>query len=99
MKFGDLSLSDNWAIAQYLRGSRLLFSLGVFRGVQVLESLTDEPLDDLPYFDLFYRYFAGLGYSMTGEIPPDNGPREYLQTPLSCKDTKVLLAYRRRCSA
>lgn len=99
VKFGDLSLSDNWAIAQYLRGSRLLFSLGVFRGVQVLESLTDEPLDDLPYFDLFYRYFAGLGYSMTGEIPPDNGPREYLQTPLSCKDTKVLLAYRRRCSA
>lgn len=98
VKFGDLSLSDNWAVAQYLRGSRLLFSLGVFRGVQVPEALTDEPLDDLPYFDLFYRHFAGLGYSMTGEIPPDNGPREYLQTPLSRKDVKLLLAYRHRRS-
>lgn len=98
VKFGDLSLSDNWAVAQYLRGSRLLFSLGVFRGVQVPEALTDEPLDDLPYFDLFYRHFAGLGYSMTGEIPPDNGPLEYLQTPLSRKDVKVLLAYRHRRS-
>lgn len=96
VKFGDLSLADNWEVAQYLRGARLLFSLGAFRGVQVPESLTDEPLDDLPYFDLFYRYFAGLGYAMTGEIPPDNGPREHPETPLSRKDVKLLLAYRHR---
>ncbi len=70
VKFGDLSLPDNWEVAQFLRGSRLLFSIGVFRGVQVPEALTDEPLDDLPYFDLFYRYFAGTGYTMTGECPP-----------------------------
>lgn len=72
MKFGDLSLPDNWHAAQVLRGHRLLFSLGCFRGVQVPEELTDEPLEDLPYFDLFYRHFRGLGYVMTGECPrPD----------------------------
>lgn len=69
VKFSDLSLADNWEVAELLRGSRLLFSLGAFRGVQVPESLTDEPLDDLPYFDLFYRHFAGVGYAMTGEVP------------------------------
>lgn len=70
VKFGDLTLADNWEVAEFLRGSRLLFSLGVFRGVVVPESLVDEPLDDLPYFDLFYRYFAGSGYCLTGEEPP-----------------------------
>lgn len=65
VKFGDLSLADNWEVAKFLRGSRLLFSLGEFRGVQVPNKLTDEPLDELPYFDLFYRYFSGSGYSIT----------------------------------
>lgn len=69
VKFGDLSLADNWEVAQFLRGSRLLFSLGEFRGVQVPDKLTDEPLDELPYFDLFYRHFAGLGYSLTDSPP------------------------------
>lgn len=64
VKFSDLSLADNWEVAQYLRGSRLLFSLGVFRGVKVPDQLTDEPLDELPYFDLLYTYFAGSGYSI-----------------------------------
>lgn len=59
VKFGSLSIPDNWEAAQVLAGSRLLFSLGVFRGVQVPEVLTDEPIEDLPYFELFYRYFRG----------------------------------------
>lgn len=67
VKFSELSLADNWEVFQLLRGSRLLFSLGVFRGVQIPESLTDEPLDSLPYFDLFYRYVAGSGYNLTSE--------------------------------
>lgn len=72
VKFGDLSLADNWQVAQLLKGARLLFSLGLFRGVVVPESLTDEPLEGLPYFDLFYRYFAGSGYSLTDEVLPDD---------------------------
>lgn len=71
VKFSDLSLADNWQVAQFLRSTRLLFSLGVFRGVQIPESLTDEPLDNLPYFDLFYRYFGETGYTLTGECPPE----------------------------
>lgn len=70
VKFGDLTLEQNWEVAQFLKGRRLLFSLGLFRGVEVPESLVDEPLDDLPYFDLFYRYFQGSGYALTGEVPP-----------------------------
>jgi hypothetical protein len=29
----------------------------------VPEELTDEPLDDLPYVELFYRYLHGKGLS------------------------------------
>ena len=72
VKFSSLSLEDNWHAARELAGKRLLFSFGCFRGVKVPDSLADEPLDGLPYLDLFYRYFADSGYTLTGELPPKN---------------------------
>lgn len=68
VKFSDLSLADNWEAAQLLKGRRLLNSFGLFRGVVIPESLLDEPLDDLPYWDRFYRYINGH-YQLTGEVP------------------------------
>ena len=68
LKFSDLELADNWHAAQILKGKRLLNSFGLFRGVQVPESLLDEQLDDLPYWDRFYRFIQGE-YRFTGESP------------------------------
>lgn len=68
VKFSDLELADNWHAAQVLKGKRLLNSFGLFRGVQVPESLLDEPLDSLPYWDRFYRFMGGE-YRFTGESP------------------------------
>ncbi|WP_219654310.1 protein rep [Pseudomonas sp. MAG002Y] len=68
VKFSDLSLADNWHAAQVLKGKRLLNSFGLFRGVDVPESLLDEPLDNLPYWDRFYRYMNGI-YQLTDESP------------------------------
>jgi len=68
VKFSDLSLDDNWHAAQVLKGKRLLNSFGLFRGVEVPESLLDEPLDSLPYWDRFYRFIGGE-YRFTGESP------------------------------
>lgn len=68
VKFSDLSLADNWHAAQLLKGKRLLGSFGLFRGVQIPESLVDEPLDSLPFWDRFYRYM-GDEYQFTGESP------------------------------
>lgn len=80
VKFSDLSLEDNWHAAQALKGKRLLNSFGLFRGVQIPESLLDEPLDDLPYWDRFYRFIRGE-YQFTGESPGEaaeaDSPREY----------------------
>jgi hypothetical protein len=56
VKFSDLTLADNWHAAQILKGKRLLNSFGSFRGVDIPDSLLDEPLDGLPYLDRFYRY-------------------------------------------
>jgi hypothetical protein len=64
LKFSDLSPEQIWNAARTLRGQRLLFSLGCFRGVEVSEELTDEPLDGLPFTEFFYRYLEGIGYSL-----------------------------------
>lgn len=68
VKFSDLTLADNWHAAQLLKGKRLMNSFGLFRGVQVPESLLDEPLDSLPFWDRFYRYMNNE-YQFTGESP------------------------------
>lgn len=72
VKFSDLSLDDNWHAAQVLKGKRLLNSFGLFRGVEIPESLLDEPLDSLPYWDRFYRFIQGE-YQFTGESPKGVG--------------------------
>jgi hypothetical protein len=65
VKFSDQPPADTWHAYQVLKGKRLLGSAGCFRGVDVPESLLDEPLDGLPYVELFYRYLTGKGYTLT----------------------------------
>jgi hypothetical protein len=62
LKFSDLTYEQQIHAALTLQGRRLLFSMGSFRGVQVPDTLLDEPLEDLPYIDLFYKYLSGSGY-------------------------------------
>ena len=64
VKFAGLSLQHNVEAWETLRGRRMLGSFGAFRGVEVPEELTDEPLDGLPYVELFYRYAEGAGYTL-----------------------------------
>lgn len=66
VKFSDMPLDQNWHGYEVLTGKRLVSSFGVFRGVQVPESMEDEQLDDLPYVELFYRFIRGAGYSLSG---------------------------------
>lgn len=63
LKFSDLNPGQHIEAATKLNGRRLLFSIGFFRGTVVPESLLDEPLDDLPFYDLFYQYIDGKGYT------------------------------------
>lgn len=63
LKFSDLSPEDHVFAATELNARRLLFSIGLFRGTVIPDSLTDEPLEDLPFYDLFFDYIHGAGYS------------------------------------
>lgn len=65
LKFSDLSEADNWHAYEVMSGQRLIDSHGLMRGVEIPESLLDEPLDGLPYVDLLYRYLGEAGYSFT----------------------------------
>lgn len=65
LKFSDLTPEQNLQAFEVMSGAHLLFSAGLFRGVEVPEDLTDTPLDDLPYIELFYRYLPASGYNLT----------------------------------
>lgn len=69
LKFSDMSEADTVEAYRVLAGRRLVGSAGDFRGVVVRETLTDDPLEDLPYVDLFYRYYLGR-YSPYGRAVP-----------------------------
>lgn len=64
MKFSELSLANCYEAFRILSGRRLIFSAGLFRGVEVPEDLKDEPLEGLPFVELLYRYVHGSGYSL-----------------------------------
>lgn len=66
LKFSDLTPEQNFHAYDVLRGKRLVFSAGLFWGVEVSDDLTDEqPVDwiNLPYFDYLYQYVSGSGYN------------------------------------
>jgi len=63
LKFSDMDPADTYAAFRVLAGRRLVGSSGLFRGIEIPEQLTDEPLDDLPFVNLLYRYL-GRGYSL-----------------------------------
>jgi len=66
VKFSEQEPADTVHAWVTLASKRLIGSAGLFRGVEVPESLLDdlEGLEDLPYITLFYRYLRGAGYSL-----------------------------------
>lgn len=67
LKFSEMSPADTWHSFVTLRGARLAFTIGLFRGLVVPDDLRDDRLEGLPYFDFLYRYMRGKGY----EYDPD----------------------------
>ena len=63
LKFSDMPLDDNWQGFKTLSGKRLVFSFGLFWGVEVPDDLSDEGLDELPYVDMLFRFMKGAGYA------------------------------------
>lgn len=63
LKFSDLEPGHLFEAYKILSGSRLVDSHGLMRGVQVPDDLRDEPLQGLPFVELFYRFLPGTGYT------------------------------------
>lgn len=65
LKFSGMSLENNWGAYLALDKTRMVFSYGLYRGVEVPEDLTDQvPLEELPYVELLYRWFPRKGYTL-----------------------------------
>lgn len=56
LKFSDLTPEQNLFAYSFLRSKRLQGSFGLFRGVEIPESLDEDSLDGLPYMELIYKY-------------------------------------------
>lgn len=56
MKFQDMSVELNYEAFEKLSKKRLYGSFGNLYGVQMPDNLLDDPLEDLPYLELVYRY-------------------------------------------
>lgn len=66
-KFGDLSPADRWHMTQVLRGKRLYRPLGALRGFRPDESLIEDPLRGLPYWEIVYGWL-GACYTVTSHV-------------------------------
>jgi len=66
VKFSDLSPDQNFEVYEVLKGRRLLFSAGLFYGVEVPKTLNDDldDLDGLPFISKLYQYFLESGYNL-----------------------------------
>lgn len=56
LKFSDLTPQQTIDAFSLLRGSRLQGSFGLFRGVKIDKDLNEDPLDGLPYMEMYYSY-------------------------------------------
>jgi len=70
LKFSDLDPSDTVEAFSYLRGKRLQGSFGCFRGVEIPEGMNEDPLSDLPYVELIYKYM-GNHFNLTSHKKVD----------------------------
>lgn len=56
LKFSDLTPEQTVEAYSFLQGKRLQGSFGSFRGVEVPQELNDDPLEELPFIELIYKY-------------------------------------------
>lgn len=56
LKFSDLTPEQTLFAYSYLQGKRLQGSFGLFRGVEIDKQLNENPLDGLPFMELYYKY-------------------------------------------
>ena len=64
LKFSKMENGDLWEAYKTLRGKRFVRSFGVLRGVEIPESLLDDPIKDQPYYDMLYSFIHGKGYQL-----------------------------------
>jgi plasmid rolling circle replication initiator protein Rep len=57
LKFSDLTPEQNLFAYSFLRSKRLQGSFGLFRGVEIPESLDEDPIIGQPFIELIYKYY------------------------------------------
>ena len=85
VKFSTMTVEDNFQAFRILKGKRLVNSFGWFLGIEEPEILTDEPLEDLPYVEMIFKYLEGSGYKLQ--------PNRMEQLPISDRELNMEVPY------
>jgi len=64
LKFSTMENEDLWEAYKTLHGKRFIRSFGVLRGIEIPDSLVDDPIKDQPFYDMLYRFIQGQGYKL-----------------------------------
>jgi len=64
LKFSTMENEDLWYAYKVLRGKRFVRSFGILVGVEIVDSLEDDPIEDQPYYDMLYAFIHGQGYKL-----------------------------------
>ena len=62
VKFSEQEPEDTWNSYVNLAGKRLIGSFGKFYGIPEPDELLDDPLEGLPFFEMFYLHSRATGY-------------------------------------
>lgn len=62
VKFSEQTTEDTWHSYLTLQGKRLIGSFGNLYGVPEPDELADDPLEGLPYFEMFFMHSRTAGY-------------------------------------
>lgn len=95
VKFHDLDLELTWEAYRTLKGKRLLGSFGTLWGKIIEpESLLDDPLDDLPYIEMFYTYSKfSNGYELKTSIKKE-ASEKIIEKEKEVNQKKKLIIFR-----
>lgn len=88
LKFSTMENEDLWDAYKTLRGKRFVRSFGVLRGVEIPDSLVDDPIKDQPYYDMLYAFIQGQGYklkSIDARIGGEKRDEEKEKSKETCK--------------
>lgn len=86
LKFQDMTLEKNFEAFNQLRSRRLIGSFGKLFSLVLPDELLDDPLQNLPYIEMFYKYYSRSKKYCLVDATPIIDPAGLPERPVSLRN-------------